>query len=100
MKVRDLAKMIDHSLLHPTMTDNDLRKGCDLAAKYACATVCIKPYEVPLASELLAEADCDICAVAGFLMATVTLPLSSQKQNWRVMKEPLKLILSLILVRS
>ena len=39
MKVRDLAKMIDHSLLHPTMTDNDLRKGCDLAAKYARATV-------------------------------------------------------------
>ena len=66
MNVRDLAKMIDHSLLHPTMTDIDLRKGCDLAAKYACATVCIKPYEVPLASELLAEADCDICAVAGF----------------------------------
>ena len=66
MNVRDLAKMIDHSLLHPTMTDNDLRKGCDLAAKYACATVCIKPYVVPLASELLAEADCDICAVAGF----------------------------------
>ena len=66
MKVRDLAKMIDHSLLHPTMTDADLRSGCELAAKYACATVCIKPYAVSLAKELLAEADCDICAVAGF----------------------------------
>ena len=43
MKVRDLAKMIDHSLLHPTITDADLRSGCEIAAKYACATVCIKP---------------------------------------------------------
>ncbi len=66
MKVRDLAKMIDHSLLHPTITDADLRSGCEIAAKYACATVCIKPYAVLLAAELLAEADCDICAVAGF----------------------------------
>ena len=66
MKIRDLAKMIDHSLLHPTITDVDLRSGCEIAAKYACATVCIKPFAVSLAAELLAEADCDICAVAGF----------------------------------
>ena len=32
--LRDLAKMIDHSLLHPTMTDGDIRKGCELARKY------------------------------------------------------------------
>jgi len=31
----ELAKMIDHSLLHPTMTDQELEDGCRLAAKYA-----------------------------------------------------------------
>jgi len=41
-----LAKMIDHSLLHPTMTDQELEDGCRLAAKYGVASVCIKPYAV------------------------------------------------------
>ena len=36
--LRDLAKMIDHSLLHPTMTDADIRKGCELARRYDVAT--------------------------------------------------------------
>jgi deoxyribose-phosphate aldolase len=37
--VRDLAKMIDHSLLHPTMTDMELKSGFALAAKYDVAFV-------------------------------------------------------------
>ena len=48
-----LAKMIDHSLLHPTMTDRELEEGCQIAAKYSVATVCIKPYAVKRACELL-----------------------------------------------
>ena len=42
----DLAGMIDHSLLHPTMTDRELQEGCAVAAKYHVASVCIKPYAV------------------------------------------------------
>ena len=49
----DLAKMIDHSLLHPTMTDQELEDGCKLAAKYGVASVCIKPYYARRAAELL-----------------------------------------------
>ncbi len=64
--LRDLAKMIDHSLLHPTMTDAILKEGCELAAKYDCATVCIKPYAVPMVAELLADSSVEVCAVAGF----------------------------------
>ena len=41
-----LAKMIDHSLLHPTMTDREMEDGCRLAAKYGVASVCLKPYFV------------------------------------------------------
>jgi len=40
----DIAKMIDHSLLNPTLTDEDLEKGCRLALDYDVAGVCIMPY--------------------------------------------------------
>lgn len=66
ISVHELAKMIDHSLLHPTMTDVDLKKGCELALRYDVATVCIKPYAVPLAANILAGSDVKVCAVAGF----------------------------------
>ena len=62
----DLAKMIDHSLLHPTMTDKDLQEGCALAAKYDVASVCIKPYAVKQAVEWLRGTDVKVGAVIGF----------------------------------
>src|SRR5688572_23590594 len=64
--LRDLAKMIDHSLLHPTMTDDEIRKGCELSRKYDVATACVKPYAVPLAKEVLAGSDVGVCPVIGF----------------------------------
>ena len=64
--LRDLALMIDHSLLHPTMTDADLEAGCNLAREYRTATVCIKPYAVPDARRWLAGSGVKVCAVAGF----------------------------------
>ena len=61
-----LAKMIDHSLLHPTMTDSELEVGCKLAAKYGVASVCIKPYAVKRAAELLQGSGVVVGAVIGF----------------------------------
>jgi deoxyribose-phosphate aldolase len=61
-----LAKMIDHSLLHPTMTDQELEDGCRLAAKYGVASVCIKPYSVKRAAELLKGTGVLVGAVIGF----------------------------------
>lgn len=61
-----LAKMIDHSLLHPTMTDQDLEEGCELAARYGVASVCIKPYAVKRAAELLHGSGVLVGAVIGF----------------------------------
>jgi deoxyribose-phosphate aldolase len=63
---RDLAKMIDHSLLHPTMTDAQVREGCVLSRKYGVASACVKPYSVPQAAEIFAGCDVLVCAVAGF----------------------------------
>ena len=62
----ELAKMIDHSLLHPTMTDADLEAGCQLAAKYDVASVCINPYAVKQAAEWLRGTDVKVGAVIGF----------------------------------
>ncbi len=62
----ELARMIDHSLLHPTMTDRELKDGCMLAAKYGVASVCIKPYAVKHAAELLKDTGVFVGAVIGF----------------------------------
>ena len=62
----ELAKMIDHSLLHPTMTDQELEDGCRLAARYQVASVCIKPYAVKRAAELLKGSGVLVGAVVGF----------------------------------
>jgi deoxyribose-phosphate aldolase len=64
--LRDIAKMLDHSLLHPTMTDEDIRKGCELARQYDVATACVKPYSIPLAREVLAGSHVGVCPVIGF----------------------------------
>ena len=61
-----LAKMIDHSLLHPTMTDQELEEGCRVAAKFGVASVCIKPYAVKRAAELLRGSGVLVGAVIGF----------------------------------
>jgi len=62
----ELAGMIDHSLLHPTMTDQELDDGCRLAARYRVASVCIKPYYVRRAAELLQGSGVKVGAVIGF----------------------------------
>lgn len=64
--LEELAKMIDHSLLHPTMTDAELEAGCRLAAEYKVASVCIKPYFVARAVELLHGSGVLVGAVIGF----------------------------------
>lgn len=71
--LQQIAKMIDHSLLHPTMTDADLIAGCELAKHYDVATVCIKPYFVKQAAELLRDSDVKVCTVVGFPHGSSTI---------------------------
>ncbi len=65
-KVKELAKMIDHSILHPTHTDADLKKECEVAKKYNVASVCVKPYMVKQAKEILQGTDVLVGCVIGF----------------------------------
>lgn len=64
--IRDLARMIDHALLHPTTTDTQLDAGCALAARFGVATVCVKPCDVPRAVQLLQGSEVLVCSVIGF----------------------------------
>jgi deoxyribose-phosphate aldolase len=61
-----LAKMIDHSLLQPVLTDGQLDEGCQLAREYDVASVCIKPYAVARAAALLAGSSVAVGTTIGF----------------------------------
>ena len=61
-----LAKMIDHSLLHPTMTDEAIVAGCQLSKRYDVATACVKPCAVKLARDILHGSGVEVCSVIAF----------------------------------
>ena len=62
----DIAKMLDHSTLQPFLTDEDIRKGCELALRYDTASVCARPCDMPLVASLLRGSDVKVCTVIGF----------------------------------
>ncbi len=61
-----LAKTIDHSLLRPELTREDVITGCALARKYNVASVCVKPCHVRLAADQLQGSDVKVSTVVGF----------------------------------
>jgi deoxyribose-phosphate aldolase len=63
---RDIAKMIDHSLLKPQMSTKEVIEGCELAKEYDCATVCVKPCDVETAYGILKGSDVIVTTVVGF----------------------------------
>lgn len=62
----DIAKMLDHSTLQPFLTQDDIRKGCEIALRYDTASVCARPGDMKLVAELLAGSDVKVCTVIGF----------------------------------
>lgn len=62
----EIAGMIDHSLLQPVLTDTDLELGCLVAREYQVASVCIKPYAVTLARDILKGSNVAVGTVIGF----------------------------------
>tara|TARA_R110002095_G_scaffold115506_7_gene100792 strand:+ start:1638 stop:2336 length:699 start_codon:yes stop_codon:yes gene_type:complete len=62
----DIAKMIDHSLLKPTLTTEDLEAGCQLALAYDVASVCIMPFYLKRCAELLAGSTVKASTTIGF----------------------------------
>lgn len=62
----DLAKYIDHAVLHPTATEKDLENACRIGLHYGTATVCVKPSDVAKATKLLHGSAVGVCTVIGF----------------------------------
>lgn len=61
-----LAQSIDHSLLRPELTRAEVSQGCELAARYEVASVCVKPADVVLAAEMLRDSPVAVGTVIGF----------------------------------
>lgn len=61
-----IAKRIDHSLLQPTLTEEEMENGCRVAAEYGVASVCIKPFAVALATKLLRGTGVEVGTTIGF----------------------------------
>ncbi|HUU14666.1 MAG TPA: deoxyribose-phosphate aldolase [Terriglobia bacterium] len=62
----DIAKMIDHSLLNPILTDRDLEEGCRLAVEYNVASVCVMPYFLKRCAEILQGSSVKASTTIGF----------------------------------
>jgi deoxyribose-phosphate aldolase len=67
------AGLIDHTLLKPEASRDEIRKLCEEAARFGFASVCINPWNVPLAAELLRDTNVKVCTVVGFPLGA-TLP--------------------------
>lgn len=62
----ELAARIDHTLLDPAATHQDILMACEIARRNHCATVCLNSNRVAIASEVLQATDVGIAAVVGF----------------------------------
>lgn len=71
--------MIDHALLHPTLTDRKMEDGCQLAAEYQVGAVCVKPYFVKRAAELLQGKGVAVCTVIAFPHGGSTLEVKRRE---------------------
>jgi deoxyribose-phosphate aldolase len=72
MPVREIAALIDHTLLKPQATTADIRRLCQEARQYGFAAVCVNPYWVPLAAGELAGSPVHPATVAGFPLGANT----------------------------
>ena len=69
----DIARLIDHTLLKPEASREDIRKLCQEAVRFGFASVCINPWYVSLAAELVRGSSVKVCTVVGFPLGA-TLP--------------------------
>lgn len=65
-RYEDLAKMIDHSLVRPELTDDEVMAGCELARQYDVASVSVRPCDVEIAARVLAGSAVKVGSLTGF----------------------------------
>ena len=72
MDKKTIAAMIDHTLLKPEATPEQIKKLCAEAAAYHFASVCVNPVYIPLAAKLLQGTGVKVCCVVGFPLGAIT----------------------------
>ena len=72
MNKKELARMIDHTLLKPEATSEGIKKLCEEAVKYNFASVCVNPGRVKEAYEIVKNSDVKVCTVIGFPLGATT----------------------------
>jgi deoxyribose-phosphate aldolase len=77
-----IARAIDHALLHPTMTDSEIRTGCELAARLNLRSVCVKPYAIPMAAEILHGTAVEVGTVIGFPHGSSPSLVKAAEADW------------------
>ncbi|MGX6970656.1 deoxyribose-phosphate aldolase [Vagococcus bubulae] len=68
----NLAKYVDHTLLKPDATREQIKTLCEEAAEYDFASVCVNPFWVSYAADILADAKAKVCTVIGFPLGANT----------------------------
>ena len=68
----DMAKLIDHTMLKPEATRDEIVKLCEEARKHRFASVCVNTTWVPVCKSLLSGTDVMVCAVVGFPLGAMT----------------------------
>ena len=98
----DIAKMIDHSLLNPTLTVNDLEAGCRLALRYDAASVCIMPYYLQRCADILAGSNVRASTTIGFPHGghTTAIKVAEAEQALRDGGEELDMVVNISKVLS
>lgn len=76
---RRLAAMIDHTLLKPDATPEQVRRLCAEAREYGFCSVCVNPTNVPLAAELVAGSQVRVCSVVGFPLGANTPEIKARE---------------------
>ena len=98
----DIAKMIDHSLLNPTLTTQELEDGCALAVRYNVASVCIMPYYLARSAELLVGTSVRASTTIGFPhgVNSTAIKLAEAQQALRDGAQELDAVINISKARS
>jgi deoxyribose-phosphate aldolase len=80
-----LAAIIDHTILQPDATEDDIRRICEETRRYGFATVCVHPCWVPFCASLNADGQIKICSVVGFPLGNVATVVKAAEAGQAVM---------------
>jgi deoxyribose-phosphate aldolase len=99
---KDISKMIDHSLLNPSLTTRELEEGCELARRYDAASVCIMPYYLARCAEMLKGSTVFASTTIGFPHGghTTAIKLAEVRQALKDGGQELDVVINISKARS